>query len=196
MKPLRIPYACIIVLIVGCNLAITRNVAAQDASSKKSEAGANLDQPADDQTNLQQLLKKFEQRMSGSKLVGRFTIDARESENSNVEEYHILNVRKLEKGDYWEFKARIKYGDHDLTVPIPVEVKWAGNTPVITVDQLTIPGLGTFDARVLLRKDKYAGTWSHDNVGGHMFGRIEKMSDEDLKTPSKSGSSSKQPGDK
>ncbi len=196
MKPMRIPYACLIVLIVGCNLAITRNIAAQVDASKKSGAGATSDQPADDQANLQQRLKNFEQRMSGSKLVGRFTIDAKEPENSNVEEYHILNVRKLEKGDYWEFKARIKYGDHDLTVPIPVEVKWAGNTPVITVDQLTIPGLGTFDARVLLRKDKYAGTWSHDNVGGHMFGRIEKMTDEDLKTSSKPDSSSENKVDK
>ena len=60
----------------------------------------------------------------------------------------------------------------DLTVPVPVQVKWAGKTPVITVDKVSIPGLGTFSARVLLDNDRYAGTWSHDEKGGHLFGEI------------------------
>jgi hypothetical protein len=63
----------------------------------------------------------------------------------------------------------------DLTVP--VQVKWAGNTPVITVDSVTIPGLGTFSARVLLDGARYAPTWSHDEKGGHLFGVIERSSE-------------------
>jgi hypothetical protein len=73
----------------------------------------------------------------------------------------------------WLFKARIKYGDHDVTVPIPLQVSWAGKTPMIVVDQISIPGLGTFDARVLIAGDRYAGTWQHGDVGGHLFGKIE-----------------------
>ena len=66
----------------------------------------------------------------------------------------------------------------DLTVPVPVQVKWAGNTPVITVEKVAIPGLGTFSARVLLDGVRYAGTWSHDDKGGHLFGVIERDGDE------------------
>jgi hypothetical protein len=59
-----------------------------------------------------------------------------------------------------------------------LDVKWAANTPVITLDELTIPVLGTFSARVVLHDNKYAGTWRHDAVGGHLFGVIEKASED------------------
>jgi hypothetical protein len=35
--------------------------------------------------------------------------------------------------------------------------------------------LGTFDARVVIHDQKYAGTWKHGEVGGHLFGTIEKL---------------------
>ena len=38
---------------------------------------------------------------------------------------------------------------------------------------VTIEGLGTFTARVLLYEGLYAGTWKHGQFGGHMWGRIE-----------------------
>ncbi len=59
-----------------------------------------------------------------------------------------------------------------MAIKVPVE--WAGKTPVICVTDLEIPlvGTGKFGARVLFDGDMYAGTWSHDAVGGHMFGRI------------------------
>jgi hypothetical protein len=82
-------------------------------------------------------------------------------------------VTKLPTGDLWLFKVRIRYGDHDVTVPLPLTVNWAGKTPVIVVDQLTIPALGTFDARVVIAGARYAGTWQHGEVGGHLFGKIE-----------------------
>ncbi len=121
------------------------------------------------------LIEKFRTGLTNTKFVGQFTVTGMEDQSPKQEEYTITEVKKLEKGDWWEIRARIKYGDHDVTVPMRMEVKWADKTPVITVDRLFIPGLGTFDARVLLRKDKYAGTWAHDNVGGHLFGKIVKL---------------------
>jgi hypothetical protein len=90
-------------------------------------------------------------------------------------------VKKGDEGDLWVITARIKYGNVDLSVPVPVEVKWAGKTPVITLDNITIPGLGTFSSRVVLDQGKYAGTWTHDKVGGHMFGKIVPLTDEEFK---------------
>lgn len=91
------------------------------------------------------------------------------------ERYEISRIVKQPKGDYWNFLARIKYGTHNVMLPVPVEVKWAGDTPVITVDNLKLVGLGTFDARVVISDNKYAGTWRHGEVGGLMFGHIEKQ---------------------
>lgn len=116
----------------------------------------------------------FSKKLSGAVLVGQFTVDGKEDENPIRERYEIKSVTKMPEGDYWLFKARIKYGDKDLTVPMPLIVKWAGKTPMITLDKVAIPTMGTFDAKVVIDGDRYAGTWQHDAVGGHMFGKIER----------------------
>jgi hypothetical protein len=94
------------------------------------------------------------------------------------ERYEIKSAKKLEGDDnLWEIKTRIKYGNKDLTVPVLVNIEWVGRTPMIVLDSVTIPGLGTFSARVVFHDRKYAGTWKHDNVGGHLFGRVEPAVD-------------------
>ncbi len=130
-------------------------------------------------TSRAELFQKFTEQMNAVKLVGRFTMIGKDDGPLAKEEYTILKVEKLPDGDKWMIHARIKYGDHDLTLPLPLDVKWAGNTAVITLDDMTIPGLGTFSSRVVIDNGKYAGTWRHDKVGGHLFGVIEKLSAEE-----------------
>jgi hypothetical protein len=122
----------------------------------------------------EELEQKFAQDLSGATLVGHFTVDER-SGSPSEDRYKIAKVTKLE-GDTWRFDAQIIYGNHDVTLPLPLTVKWAGDTPVITLTDLTIPGLGTYTARVLFYRGQYAGTWSASDHGGEMWGRIEKPS--------------------
>ena len=117
--------------------------------------------------------EKFEQMLNGAKLVGQFTILGQEGDLPK-EEYTIKSVQKMPRGDYWLFQARIRYTDKDVTLPLPLEVKWAGDTPIITLTDLAIPVLGKFSSRVIIYKNKYAGTWTHGEAGGHLFGVIEK----------------------
>ena len=116
--------------------------------------------------------EKFEKLLTGSKFKGSFTLDDKPLNDLHEEEYDIEKVEKMPEPDLWSIKARIKYGSKDFTVPVPLYVKWAGETPVMTMDKITLPGFGTFSARVVLHVDKYAGTWQHDDKGGHLFGRI------------------------
>lgn len=116
------------------------------------------------------LFRQFEETLTGATLVGHYTTGNGEL---SEERYTIENVSHL-KGDYWIFQARVQYGERDITLPVPVQVKWAGDTPVITLTDLYLPGLGTFTARVLIYRGKYVGTWSSGEHGGQMFGRIEK----------------------
>lgn len=127
-----------------------------------------------------ELYDKLADYLSGTKWTGQFSMTGNENDDLTKEEYYILSAEKMDEGDYWKLVARIKYGDHDTTVPLPLEIKWAGKTPVITVDKMAVPGIGVFDARVLIRNGKYSGTWSHNEVGGHLFGEIEKMTEEEL----------------
>jgi len=119
------------------------------------------------------LEKEFEETLSGSVLEGSFTINDREPDRLRTERYEIHGVTKLGAG-IWTFNTRIQYGDRDVTLPIPVRVEWAGDTPMVSLTDAEIPGLGTFSARVLFYRGQYAGTWSHGDTVGNQFGRIIK----------------------
>ena len=128
------------------------------------------------------LEKKFEQTLSGATLVGHFTLTGKEDAASRKKErYTISSVKKI-KDDLWLFTARVTYGTRDVTVPIPLHVKWAGDTPIITLTDLKIPLLGTYTARVIIYRDKYAGTWSAGDHGGHLFGTIERAKADEKKS--------------
>jgi hypothetical protein len=126
----------------------------------------------------EELIKKLEQHLTNVKLIGQFTVTGREDREPKPEEYTITSAIKLPDGDMWLINARVKYGNKDVTLPIPLEIKWAGDTPVITLTDLAIPSLGTFTSRVVIYDGKYAGTWQHGKIGGSLFGRLEKASEE------------------
>ena len=142
------------------------------ASGQGSPPGAEPEQPKPSNES-SALFQSFSESLTNVVFVGHFTIDG-SSQQRKEERYEIHRVVKTPKGDYWLFQARIEYGKYDVSLPLPLEVKWAGKTPVITLDDVTIPTLGTFSARVVIDGKRYAGTWTHGEVGGHMFGKIEK----------------------
>ena len=135
----------------------------------------------DSEANLagQEALKRgFQESMSGVVLEGFFTVNDRDG-GPRKERYQISKMSKL-AGDYWVCQARIQYGSHDVTVPVPVKVKWAGDTPILTLTDVAIPGLGTFTARVLFYDKNYVGVWRHGEHSGQHFGRIIPESEDDL----------------
>lgn len=113
---------------------------------------------------------QFKEMMTGAVLVGHSTLDGKDG-LSGEERYSIARVSKM-AGDVWMFEARMKIEGHDIPLPIPVTIKWAGDTPVIEVTDMAIPGMGSYTARVVLYRDRYAGTWSGKNHGGQLFGSI------------------------
>ncbi len=168
--------SCTLLAVLCVSLIST----ASRSEDPKPQVEPQQEAPAADRAAL---FKQFEETLSGVKLVGRFTMLGKDDGPLPKEEYTINSVTKLPEGDYWLFKSRIKYGQHDVTVPLPLEVKWAGDTPVITLTDFTIPGMGTFSARVVIDKNKYAGTWAHGKAGGHLFGVIEKAAAEQPDEP-------------
>jgi len=127
--------------------AIAAVIIALSGCSKKPANNASLE-PS--------LEQAFEQMMTGATLVGRSTTNHREG-LSGEERYAIEKVAKI-GAETWLFQTRMRLGGHDFPVPVPVTIKWAGDTPVITLTDLSIPGFGTYTARVVLYRDQYAGT--------------------------------------
>ena len=119
--------------------------------------------------------KQFQEDMLGVTLKGFFVNG--DSAQLHEDRYVIDRVTKV-KDDLWKFEARIPYNKQDMKVAMSFPVKFAGDTPVISLTNFTVPGFGAFTARVVIYDGSYAGTWASSKPGakhgGTMFGKIVK----------------------
>lgn len=145
-----------------------RDTRAQDAPIESPPAAMPIEQEAAAQT---ERIAELEKTLTHAVLVGHYTASDRGDEPR--EERYELGVVKHIGGDAWMISARIKYGEHDVTVPLTLPIRWAGDTPVITVDDMAFPGMGSYTARVMIYRDHYAGFWTGKDHGGHLYGRLE-----------------------
>ena len=160
----------LVLLVFGLGVVAQEKTDTGGASAKedsKPEAKAEDDSRA-------QLEKRFRDTLTGATLTGgwRLVTDGKLGKERE-EKYSIKSATKVSK-DYWLITARIQYAGRDVTVPVPVKVLWAGDTPIITVTNLGVPGLGTYTARVMVYRDLYTGTWFGPGHGGLMSGSIVK----------------------
>ena len=160
-------------------LAAASSARAQDAKPADSKPPATVPKPSQEE-----LEAKFKATMTKATMSGRWSgIKDGKLTPEKEDKYTIVSVAKL-GGDAWIVNARIQYGEKDFTVPLPVQVKWAGDTPVITVDNMAMPGGKTaYSARVLIYDKTYAGTWSGGDHGGLMNGIITNEKSDDAKKP-------------
>ncbi len=179
--------------VVSLGFVMASARAADEPKSVPARSPENNSSGAADQAALE---KKFAEDLSGVVFAGSYsvTVDGKETPAA-MEKYTINRVSKVkDKEDTWLFVTRIQYGKTDVEIPLALQVKWAGDTPVITLTNLTIPGLGTFTSRVMIYGDRYAGTWQHGKTGGHLWGRLEKIDkgpDANGKTPAAAPSGTK-----
>jgi hypothetical protein len=128
------------------------------------------------------LEKAFAKSLSGAELVGYSTRDDKDVGKLTPDRYTIEEAVKV-NAKQWRIKAGFKVGEVVLVFPLLLDVEWAGDTPVITLTDFAIGPLGTFTARVLFYRGRYAGTWSHgatdggNVVGGQIFGSIVRKGD-------------------
>ena len=167
---LRLLSLCaVMALLSGADLIAQKSIAQESKPARPDEAKTS---PA--KASQEELIKKLEQTLTGAKMTGRFTVIGKEDKAPAAEEYTIVSANHT-GDDVWLLNARIKYGGTDKTLPVPLEIKWAGETPIISMTDLAIPGLGDkFSTRVVIYDGLYSGTWSHGPVKGHLFGTITK----------------------
>jgi hypothetical protein len=152
--------------------------AQQPQGNSPPRSAQQRNEPANNESDHRQtkLEDAFVKMLSGATLEGSFTSTGRGRDPTKLrsEKYTIGEVKKLAPG-VWLISARIQYGEHDVTLPIAVPIRWADDTPVIVVDNQALPGFGTVSARVMFFADHYAGYWKHGDHGGHLFGTISHV---------------------
>ncbi len=150
-------------------------LATANAVKAARAASTNATQPAKPKLTPEQLEAKFKATLTKATLAGRWcSLKDGQLGPEKEDKYTIIGVNKV-GGDMWLIHARIQYGKQDITAPIPVQVKWAGDTPVIIVDDVGVPGSGTYSARVMIYDNTYAGTWTGGDHGGLMNGAITQQ---------------------
>ena len=153
----------------GWCLAAIQPAFAQDqptTNAPKPAAQSPRPLPADPEERFKTLLTK-------ATLSGRWAPlrDGALGEERGGDKYNIESVTKG-SGETWTVNAKMKYRDQEFVMPIPVQVKFAGDTAVLVVDKLSIPGGGTYSARLLIYERTYSGTWSSARGGGMLYGTI------------------------
>jgi hypothetical protein len=173
-------------LAASISVALCQSIASAD---EKVDAAAR-------QAKLEAGLSKM---LSGATLEGSFTNTSSGSDPTKLskEKYTLGDVKKM-SGDLWQFPTRIEYGGKDIALPIVLPIRWAGDTPIVTVDDLALPGFGTVSARVMFFEGHYAGYWKHGKHGGHLFGVIHPANEKPAQkqSPPTSRSSSDSPAKK
>jgi hypothetical protein len=127
-----------------------------------------LQQPAVEMTPAEQ---EFQQMMSNVIMVGHYTVG--DGTQLFDDRYVIAGVTKVKDG-LWRFDARVQFGKKDVQVSINVPIFFAGDTPVLSLPRQAVQGLGMYEARLVIYKGGYAGTWGGGAGGGKMFGNIVK----------------------
>ena len=84
------------------------------------------------------LEKQFEATLTNATLVGHFTTTGSDAPPKE-DRYHIVKVTR-QQDDNWLFQARMRYAGKDLLIPLVIPVKWAGDTAMIQVTGMRMPG--------------------------------------------------------
>jgi hypothetical protein len=143
-----------------------------NAPDAKAKVNPSVVAPEKPKPGAEELEAKFKATLTRATLSGRWCpIQDGQLGADTEDKYTILAVTKLAP-DTWLINARIQYGKVDIVAPIPVQVKWAGDTPVIILDNVGIPGGSSYSARVLIFDNTYSGTWSGGNHAGLLHGMI------------------------
>jgi len=167
-------FTLIVSLAVAINFSLPKKAIAQGATAAGSEKTA----AAKPKLSQEELEAKFKDTLTKATLSGRWCgVKDGKLTPEKEDKYTIVSVTKL-GGEAWIIHSRIQYGNKDFVAPIPVQVKWAGDTPVITLDSVGMPGGGnSYSARVLIYDNTYAGTWSGGVHVGLLNGVITNEKD-------------------
>src|SRR5690348_14592130 len=122
--------------------------------------------------------ERFKALFTNATLSGRWARikDGVLGEERAGDKYTIVSVVKRD-GDNWTVNAKMKYGEKELILPVPVRMKFSGDTAVLSVEDLGMPGGGTYTARLLIFERTYSGTWKDQRGGGMLYGTISNQTE-------------------
>jgi len=88
--------------------------------------------------------------------------------------YQIARAEKID-GHQWRIVSKMKHKGKEIEYPMVVEVRWAGDVAVMSLDEVAAGRGRKYSARVMYHNDRYAGSWwSKTQAGGLLSGAITR----------------------
>lgn len=163
------------------------------APAPASAAPAKAPAPAPAGPSQEDLEAKFIATLTEATMSGRWCMLKDGSLGPDRDEKYVISGVEKTGGSNWIISARIQYGAANFVAPVPVQVKWAGDTAVIIVDNIGFPGTNKYSARVMIYSDTYSGTWSGGDHGGMLHGVITRGKAEEKPAPAAPAKEEKKP---
>lgn len=112
----------------------------------------------------------FERLLSGATLSGM--LSAAGGEESRAAAVLVQRLERTDAPHEWLLHVVVTPGGNGVECQVKCDVHWAGSTPVATVHEAEIPGIGTVNAKVLFHNCLFTGTWLHAGRKGQMWGEV------------------------
>lgn len=116
---------------------------------------------------------RFKAMLTKASLTGRWAPlrDGVLGDERGGDSYQIEGVTQT-GGENWVVRAKLTYRQREFVLPIPVKVRFVGETAIMIVDGLAIPEGGTYSARLMFHDRTYSGVWTGGRAGGMLYGVI------------------------
>jgi hypothetical protein len=164
----KITLPLLALLLLGLTLRAQPPAAPPATEPPKDARATTADTPkpavADPEARFQALLTK-------ASLTGRWAPlrDGVLGDERGGDSYQIEGVTKI-TGENWVVRAKLRYRQREFVLPIPVKVRFVGDTAILILDGLAIPEGGTYSARVMFHDHTYSGSWTGGRGGGMLYG--------------------------
>ena len=128
-----------------------------------------------EEPKLEDLHKAFSEMLTDATFKGTWApIAGGELGEEKDDGYKIVRVTK-KKGYYWEFITRMNIRGTEIDFPMPIQVRFAGDTAVLILNDVPVGEGKTYSARVMIHNDVYAGSWwGVGGKGGTISGTISR----------------------
>ena len=131
-----------LMMLVMAGRAFAQNSTSNGAAGKPADVSAPAVSSQPVKLTPAELDAKLKNLLAHATLTGRWCMIRNGQLGTNqADKYTIQGIEKV-SGESWMLHAHIQYGQRDVIAPIPVRIQWAGDTPVLVVDNLGIPGGG------------------------------------------------------
>lgn len=110
------------------------------------------------------------------RLLGEATLRGRAATTEDLGPAILVTIRRLKRGaglHDWKLDAVITRDAEEFSTVFNARIRWAGSTPVVTVEETEVEGLGRIAGKFIIHDGRFAGMIQLNGAEAFSFGSIQ-----------------------